>query len=470
MGGSSLDPGRPGADAGWLFDLMTAHRDDPALALPEASHTYGDLLARVDSWRGALEGLTPGRIVSIEGDYGLESIALFLALTRAGHIVVPLSPDSRTHHASSLATGMVEYRVRLDASSPSGRLEPTGQNADHPLYDALRRDGHPGLVLFSSGSTGQPKAAVHDLDRLLVKFQVRRQRFRTLVFLLLDHIGGVNTLFYTLANGGTVVYARDRSPAAVCDAIEAYAVELLPTSPTFLNLLLLSGELSRRDLSSLRLVTYGTEPMPASTLASACRALPAVKFLQTYGSTELGILRSQSRDSDSLWVRVGGEGFESKIVSGRLWVRAASAMLGYLNAPSPFDADGFMDTGDLVEADGEWIRFLGRKSDIINVGGNKVYPAEVESTLLELDNVRDVVVTGESHALTGQIVSATVHLAAPESSADFKLRMRQFCRDRLAAYKIPARVRISDGPIHSSRFKRVRGSDSGAARAGAEDP
>src|SRR6185369_15483612 len=128
------------------------------------------------------------------------------------------------------------------------------------------------------------------------------------------------------------------------------------------------GDHQRYDLSSLALITYGTEPMPASTLERVAQAFPSVKLLQTYGMTELGILRSQSRDSASLWVRVGGEGYETKVVDGRLWIRARSAMLGYLNAPTPFDAEGFLDTGDLVETDGEWVRFLGRKSDIINVG------------------------------------------------------------------------------------------------------
>ena len=442
----------------FLIEKMEAHRDESALAMPSGSFSYGDLLIRVRDWQKRLAVLPPGRVVSLEGDYGPESIAVFLAATWTRHIIVPLSPDSRAHHNTCLEVAAVEYRIRPEEAS-GGTIETTGSTASHPLYDSLRRDGVPGLVLFSSGSTGTPKAALHDLARLLAKYRVPRQRFRTLVFLLLDHIGGVNTLFYTLSNGGAVVLSTDRSPAAVCEAIETHRVELLPTSPTFLNLLLLSGEVSRRDLSSLRLVTYGTEPMPASTLERACQALPNARFLQTYGLTELGILRSQSRDSNSLWVRIGGEDFEWKVVEGRLWIRAKSAMLGYLNAPSPFDAEGYFDTSDLVEVDGEWIRFLGRNSDVINVGGNKVHPAEVESTLLQMEGVADVVVLGQPHPLTGQIVLATVQLTTAETAEQFKLRMRQFCADRLASYKVPARVQITTKPVYSARFKRVRKSD-----------
>ena len=449
---------------GWLIQAMEARADELALATPDGTYSYAALLDRVKAWRSTLDALPSGRVISIEGDYGPESIAVLLASTWTGHIAVPLSPDSKPQHSSYLDIAAIEYRIPLgDGPSAEHRVEPTGQRADHPFYEQLRTARHPGLVLFSSGSTGQPKAALHDLARLLPKFQTPRQKLRTLVFLLLDHIGGINTLFYTLANGGAAVLASARSAAAVCSAIETHRVELLPSSPTFLNLLLISGEVERHDLSSLRLITYGTEPMPASTLERACQAFPDARFLQTYGMTELGILRSQSRDSNSLWIRIGGEGFEWKVVDGRLRIRAESAMLGYLNAPHPFDDDGFFDTGDLVEADGEWIRFLGRKSEVINVGGNKVHPSEVESVLLTMEDVVDAVVAAEPHALTGQMVVATIRLAKPEPLPDFKLRMRLFCRDRLAPFQIPARVHLTQDPIHSSRFKRVRRSEAPAA-------
>lgn len=442
---------------GFLIERMEHSGDDVAVGTPDGECSYGDLLARVRTWRTELASLPAGSVVSVEGDYGAESIAVFLALALERHVIVPISPDSRAHHASCLDIAAVQYRVILggQGASRSG-IEPTGRRAEHSLYATLRERQHPGLVLFSSGSSGSPKAALHDLSSLLAKYEKPGQRFRTLVFLLLDHIGGVNTLLYTLSNGGTVVVSRDRSPAVVCDAIERHRVELLPTSPTFLNLLLLSGQPAVRNLSSLKLITYGTEAMPASTLDRACQAFPNVRFLQTYGMTELGILSSRSRDSNSLWVRIGGEQFEWKVVDGRLWIRARSAMLGYLNAPSPFDAEGFFDTGDLVETDGEWIRFLGRESEVINVGGNKVHPAEVENTLLQMENVADVVVSGEPHALTGHVVRATIRLVHPEPAQEFKIRMRRFCADRLASFKVPVKVQFTDEPIHSTRFKRVR--------------
>jgi long-chain acyl-CoA synthetase len=441
--------------AAWLLESMARRAQDIALADSSGTHSYAELLRRVATWRSSLlRGIPPGAVVAFDGDYGLGAISLMLALAQNGNVLLPLSRDVAPQHNEFLRLAEAEYWITGVEREP--RVVATGGSASHNLYHRLRQVGSPGLVLFSSGSTGKSKCALHDLNSLLKKFSVPRHAYRTVVFLQLDHIGGVNTLFYTLANGGMAIVVDERTPAAVCRAIARFGAQLLPTSPTFLNLLMLSEEYLRHDLSSLQLITYGTEPMPDSTLKRVAHAFPHLSILQTYGLSELGILRSQSRGSDSLWVRVGGEGFETRVVNNRLWIRAESAMLGYLNAPSPFDAEGFFDTGDLVDTDGPWLRFRGRESEIINVGGNKVYPAEVESVLLEMPNVIDASVAGESSAITGQFVTATVRLAEAEGPDAFKARMRVFCASRLSSYKIPVRLRFSETPLHSSRFKRRR--------------
>ncbi len=320
----------------------------------------------------------------------------------------------------------------------------------------MRIAGRPGLVLFSSGSTGTSKAAVHDFVPLLEKFKVPRHALRTLTFLLFDHIGGVNTLLYVLSNAGCVVTVPKRSPEVVCAAIERHRVQLLPTSPTFINLLLMSEAYKRHDLSSLEMVTYGTEVMPETTLERFHRLFPRVRLLQTYGLSEVGILRSQSRAADSLWVKVGGDGFETRVVDGMLQIRARSAMLGYLNAPSPFTSDGWLPTGDAVDVDGEYLRIRGRHSEIINVGGEKVYPAEVESVLQSMEGVKDVTVGSEPNPISGQIVTARVKLATGESLPEFRKRMRLFCRDKLPLFKIPQKVVLVDEAMHGERFKKMR--------------
>jgi acyl-coenzyme A synthetase/AMP-(fatty) acid ligase len=279
---------------------------------------------------------------------------------------------------------------------------------------------------------------------------------RTVSFLLFDHIGGFNTLLYTLANLGTAVVPRDRSVSQVCDAIQKHRAQLLPTSPSFLNLLLLGEAHRNYDLSSLELVTYGTEVMPERTLVLLGAAIPNARLQQTYGLSELGILRSKSASNQSLLVKVGGEDYETRVVDGTLHIRARSSMLGYLNAPSPFDADGWFNTGDAVIQEGEYYRILGRRSEIINVGGQKVYPAEVETVIAELPEVIDVAVKGMQHLLLGQAVVATVQMDEPISSIEMKRRIVRHCTGRLQPYMIPTKVEVVTESQVNGRFKKVR--------------
>lgn len=441
----------------WLLERMAQWQSEPALIRSEQVTTYSQLLELVALWQAHLDehGLEAGQVVALRGDYTPKAVALMLALIDRGTIVVPLTEAAEVHRAEFLDIAEVEVEISFDEAD-GWTIHNRGRVATNPLTLQLRAEGAPGLVLFSSGSTGKSKAALHNFIPLLEKFKVARQRMCTLTFLLLDHIGGINTLFYTLSNGGTVVSVRSRDPEIVCQAIESYKVEMLPTSPTFLNLLLISEAYNRYDLSSLKLITYGTEVMPETTLRRMHDLFSDIRLQQTYGMSELGILRSKSKDSGSLWVKVGGEGFDIKIVDGILWVRAQSAMLGYLNAPSPFDAEGWMNTGDMVEVEGDYIRILGRKSEIINVGGQKVYPAEVESVLLQMSNVRDAVVIGEKNPITGNIVTARVNLFEPEDPKAFKQRLRVFCRDKLASFKIPVKVEISGHEQYNARYKRMR--------------
>jgi len=441
----------------FLVERFKAHPDDEAIVWGGQSYTYGWMADGIERWMRELDeqNIPRGAVVSLEADFSPNAVALLLALIDRGCILVPITSSVEAKKPEFRAIAEVESILEItDDDRVVQRV--TGVEAKHELILKLKHSGHPGLVLFSSGSTGKNKAALHDFVPLLEKFKVERHSMRTMTFLLFDHIGGVNTLLYTLSNTGCVVTVAERSPEVVCAAIEAHQVELLPTSPTFLNLLLLSRTYERFDLSSLRMITYGTEVMPASTLQRMHEILPNVNLLQTYGLSEVGILRSKSKSSDSLWMKVGGEGFQTRIVDGLLEIKAESAMLGYLNHDSPFTEDGWFKTGDAVEVDGEYIRILGRKSELINVGGEKVYPVEVESVLLQMEGVEDVIVIGVPNPITGQMVQARVRLSTDEDLPQFRKRMQAFCHDRLARFKIPQKVILVEKSLHSERFKKLR--------------
>lgn len=431
----------------------------------EEQATYREISERIERHLAVFHeaGLTANSIIAFPGQYTLDAVACFLATADLGGVAVPLPDDGEERVSRLLTIARATHRVVLGPNRNSSiyRLEASQDPTIPSVYQALQRDRHAGLVLFTSGSTGDPKAAVQDLSRLRLRYTQARTVGKMLAFMHLDHIGGVNTMLYTLSHGGSLVVPKTRAPHDVASAIQEHRIEVLPVSPTFLNLLLLSGAAEVFDLSSLRRITYGSEAMPQSVLDRVAEKMPHVEMLQTYGTTELGILKSKSENNGSLWMKVGGDGYETKVVDGRLWVRAQTAMVGYLNAPSPFDDDGFMDTGDQVEVRGEWMRILGRKSEIINVGGIKISPVDVESVLLEMPEVAEVSVVGRPHPMVGQVVEATVRLEKDMPLAEFKIRMREHCRGRLPPEAVPAKVICATGSLVTDRFKRDRRLNSG---------
>jgi long-chain acyl-CoA synthetase len=452
-----------GAQTPWLYERLASFGETIAIVHRGQGVSYRALLARASAFDAELaaRGIGAGSVVLLEGSYSEGAVAMLLALLRRGAICVPLTPQAAVQREAFAAIAEVAFRCTFDEADQC-TIAGAPRAPASPLLQRLLRTGHPGLVLFSSGSTGRPKAVLHDFATLLEKFVKPGQRKTSLSFLLFDHIGGIDTLFNTLSNGGTLVTTPTRDPDAVCAAIAAHHVHTLPASPTFLNLMLLSEAHRRHDLTSLQVVAYGTEPMPEPLLARLAAALPQTKLVQTYGLSELGVLRTKSREG-SLFVKFSGEGFETQVRDGILWVKARTAMLGYLNAPDLFDADGWLNTEDAVEVDGEWLHLLGRVSDLINVGGRKVYPAEVEAVLLQCPNVSDVAVFGEKNAITGQAVAARFNLIEPEPLDVFKKRLRTFCKDKLPSYKVPVRIELSDKEQFNARFKKTRRAGGGGA-------
>ncbi|MGP3698831.1 ANL family adenylate-forming protein [Rhodobacter sp. NSM] len=439
-----------------LLDRMSAAGGRTALIAADGSRTtYEALLARVEhaGRRLEAEAVPHGSSVQLCGDYGPDAVAWLLALWRHQAVVTPVAPTSAEGREEFATIADAEWRIEAARDV----LVPLGGRSAHPLLDRLRSEKAPGLVIFTSGTSGAPKGAVHDLRRLLSKFEKPGKDLVTLAFLLFDHIAGIDTLLYALANGSTLVCLPDRSVPAVLDRIARHGVEVLPTAPSFLNLLLLTGG-ADLHLPSLRIITYGAEMMPQGLLDRVADAFPNAQLIQKYGTSELGALRSRSDGARSRWIRLDGEGASWRVVEGLLEIRATSAMIGYLNAPSPFTPDGWYRTGDLVEVEGDRLRLLGRAGDMINVGGQKVFPAEVEAAIMTLPEVAEVAVHGMPHPMLGAAVCARVRMRDPRlAKAEIRTLLRKGLMGRLEAYKIPQRIEVTEEPLTTERFKQKRG-------------
>ncbi len=426
--------------AEWLIDRMRGFGDRPALVGAAGHHTFEELVVEATASRERLRdaGVTGGSIVSFTADYSVNACATMFGVALLGGVAVPLSPDERR---AGPMNGIAGVGYIVDAAGDVAVVDHSV--ARHPLVAGLLDQGAAGLVIFTSGSTGEPKAALHSFDRFIAKYHKQTRPLITVAVSPMDHIAGLDTLFYGLSSGGTIVTVRSQSPEDVLDASEKYRAQILPATPSFLRLMLFTGELERRDLSSLELVAYGAEVMPTSLLESLQAALPHVKFIQKFGMTEVGSPVTRSPDGGSNWIKLDPESTEYRIVDGVLWLRSQSAMLGYLNAPSPIDEDGWLNTGDTVEQSGDSIRVIGRASDMINVGGHKVNPHEVEDVILAAPGITSVVVRGEQNPMMGQVPVAFVETSSDESDSELTKRIRLWCSERLNRWQIP--VRISRG-------------------------
>ena len=420
------------------------------------SYTYSEILEKIDYWHIKLGDISEGSVVGLESDFSPETIAILFALICKNATIVPLDNSQSEKNTKKIQIAEIDYLIKIDRFESIEILNYRGYESKNLLYDTLIKSKTPGLVLFTSGSSGQPKAAFHNLSKLLLKFQTKRDSLLTINFLLFDHWGGLNTLFHILSNGGTVVFLENRNPDYVCELIDKWKVELLPTSPTFLNMMLLSRAYERHNLKSLKIITYGSEPMPESLLQKLNLYFPYVKLQQTYGLIELGVMSSKSKDNASLWVKIGGNGYETRVNDGLLEIKSDSAMIGYLNAESPYTEDGWFKTGDAVEVDGEYFKILGRKSELINVGGEKVYPQEVENIIILVENVLDVQVYGEKHPFTGNIVCANILINLETDGDVVKRSIKSICKEKLEPYKNPVKINFVNEPFYSSRFKKER--------------
>ncbi len=444
-------------DISFILKKLRSYNEDIALVSDNKQFAYKDIIQEYAKCKNFLECSCsiPNPIVAILADFSPTSTAMLLALMEINATIVPLSP-SIIDIDKYVSIAECEYILDM-RSCGYYFIKKTNITPKHKLLLTLKHNNEAGLIFFSSGTTGEPKAALHAMQPLLEKFKKDGKRLSSISFLLFDHIGGFNTLMHSLCNGGMLVTLKSRDPSLICEIIEKYKIELLPTSPTFINLLLLNKSYEDYDLSSLKIITYGTEPMPESSLQALHNIFPNIQLKQTYGLSELGIMSTKSQSSDSLFIQLKqDENLQYKIIDDILYIKTSSPMRGYLNALSPFDEDGFFNTQDKVEIDGDYLKILGRQSDIVIIGGEKVYPIEVESIFLEFEKVLDINVYGIENPIMGNVLEAKVKVASIDNNRDFIKELRSYAKEKLASFKIPAKFILTEDNLHNARFKKQR--------------
>ncbi|MGG7074232.1 fatty acid--CoA ligase family protein [Campylobacter sp. 9BO] len=433
-----------------LIEKFKDFADKNAIIHNNKNYTYKDLAIRIYEINKQIVNIKSGEVVALVGAYSFENIALFLALFTNKNIIVPINSTIQNEIKQKCQEAFVDKI--LTYKDGSILLENLSSQDTNPLINKLKNSNSSGLVLFSSGSLGKPKAIIHDLDNIISRFENKKPKNLTiLLFLLFDHIGGLNTLLNGLSVGATLVIVDDFSADKICSSIDKFSINVLPTTPSFLNLLLISKSYKKFDLSSLKLITYGTERMDENILKRLKDVFSKVKFVQTFGTSETGIMETNSKSSISTFFNLNPD--EYKIVDNELYIKSKTAFLGYLNAEN--SNNEWFKTGDLVQLDENgFLRIIGRNKEMINVGGNKLMASEVENLILQIPQVKDALVYAQNNPILGQNVACDIVCDLPKDEA--KRIVRAFLKDKIPSYKIPVKINIVSNIDMTPRFKKDR--------------
>jgi acyl-coenzyme A synthetase/AMP-(fatty) acid ligase len=411
-----------------------------------------DDLVEATSLGEALGALAGASVVLMAGDQ-LKTAAALIDLDGRARRIVLCPPDLEPRHlAAVIRDAEADALVHDgDAPPPAG----TGLALLAPCRLALTPRAAPARriatewVLTTSGTSGDPKMVVHTLATLtgaIAPEAADAPVKHWATFYDIRRYGGLQIFLRALAGRGSLTLrAAGESVDDFLGRAGRAGVTHISGTPTHWRLVLMSAAARRIDPAYVRL---SGEIADAALLDALAALYPRARVAHAFASTEAGVAfeigDGRPGFPASLLGEAGG-GVALDIVDGALRIRSARTALRYLGAGAPplRDADGFVDTGDLI-AEGEGrCRFVGRRGGIINVGGAKVSPEEVEATINLHPAVRASLVAGRRNPITGAVVAAEIVLA--EGVAEYpelRSEILALCADRLAPFKAPALIRF----------------------------
>ena len=449
----------------------------------------------------AAQGVRPGDRVAVVLANSLAAVQSVLAIARLGAAVVPIGtrlrrPEIEHIFSDSEPAAVVhgaEFTDQLPGIGPraSQRIA-VGSVAWNALLASSPLVSHAGVaeedlfgILYTSGTTGKPKGA------MLTHFNVvhsclhwedvhRLQRGeRTILCVPWSHVAGLaGVMLPFLHVGGTLVLMPEFKRREFLTLAQAERITHALMVPAMYGLCLLEADLASFDLREWRLGVYGSAPMPEPTIHRFAEAFPQLQMCNAYGATETtspatimppgdGILHAESIGKivpcgdivvmdDAGRELPHGTGPTSE---GELWIGGPMIVAGYWRNPeanADSFAGGYWKSGDIgaIDADG-YVRIADRKKDMINRGGFKVYPAEVESALMGIEGVVEAAVVGHPDPILGESVIAFLNVNRDVDEAS----VTEFCVERMADYKVPGRVVIGRDPLPRNANGKIQKAD-----------
>jgi acyl-CoA synthetase (AMP-forming)/AMP-acid ligase II len=460
-----------------LEDVIASDPDRAALIIDGTVTTYAGLAAVVGQCAAALRaaGVLPGWRIPLVDDTSVLSAAVLIGATHAGAAAALMNPRLTSGELAVLMAAAETAPIGVAGSRAADALRGVVGISVLGAEDLLGHGGAEGLaarvpapideavVLFTSGTTGTPKAVALTHGLLGPKIAAFAPALEpvpsvSLMCVPFVHIGGMLGLLVQLAKGNTTVVQTRFDAGEWLALVARHGVDTSFLVPTMLHRILDHPDFDTTDLRSLSSLTYGAAPASPELIRRAMASLPGVELTNTFGQTEtmgsitaLGPgdhaaerLASVGRPLPGVEVRVvdptTGDPVPTGTV-GELWVKSEGSVVPGAQAEGTGALAGWFRTGDMVSADDEGYLYpSGRLTDTINRGGEKFAPSEVEAVVRTHPTVRDVAVVGLPDAEMGNRVGCAIVGREPITDK----ALRDFCRGRIANFKMPERLLLVD--------------------------
>lgn len=440
--------------------------DSARRALPAARVAQGDRLfelpdllrAAESSWAGRAPAGGPAKLAVCLPDGPWTCAALAWALQRGGALALfpqetaPGELEARSAELGCTHLWRAASGAPAEAAPELRELLPAGTD------DSPREPAPGGATLLTSGTTGVPKVVHHDWDSLLSGVAIRDDlaAARWLCLYPLSRFAGLNAALHALANGSLLIAPGGTDLAGIRRHIECWRPTHAAATPTLWKLLLMDLPADASVTGALRQVTLGGEIADQPVLDALRTAFPRARVTHVYAGTESGVCLSVSdglAGFPAAWLDREDRDVALTLREGELWVRRRGSRSETLRMES---RDGWWPTGDQVRRVGDRCMFLGRREDIINVGGAKVAPGEVESCIAGIAGVVSVRVHGRPSTISGSVLVADIVVAPGADEEALRGTVLSRCRARLPAHSVPRIVRFTHTLSVDASGKRAR--------------
>ncbi|MEM5529401.1 class I adenylate-forming enzyme family protein [Gammaproteobacteria bacterium AS21] len=401
--------------------------------------TVSHFIERVNYLKGFLSHLhNKNVVVQLHSDYDFISAIVAMDGICKSMFLLPADTDDQLRESLSL-DAKSDFLLR-ELPSINESLKPQASKKSLNEVDT-------NWILATSGTTGKPKLIHHNIKSLLRTCKKTHQNSNNNVWALLyqpQRYAGLQVVLQVIVAGNTLVLTKGIFEQQVKSIMNGQT-NCLSATPSMWRKLLINGSIKKLHFKQ---ITLGGEAVDSNILTNLVKEFPSARVVHIYASTEAGVgfvVKDKQVGFPLQWLETGVDNVELKLSVNNTLLLKQKIMPKGNEIDNRLDIDGYFDTEDVVEINNDRVIFLGRDSGVINVGGNKVHPEEIESILRGFDLIADVRVYPKKNPMIGQLVAADIVLTESfDNHKEIKKQITGLCKEYLPLYKVPNIIRIVD--------------------------